>query len=106
MIFAQKPAAELTDNTGAVDSTEYASQSNTYTFTAKKGGTYRISVTGIADDVKLCLYIYDANGNLVKSDESCRNGDTLTLTDLAPGATYTIKISANGHITEYIISVQ
>jgi hypothetical protein len=106
LIFAQKPAAELTDNTGAVDSTEYASQSNTYTFTAKKGGTYRISVTGIADDVKLCLYIYDANGNLVKSDENCRNGDTLTLTDLAPGAKYTIKISANGYITEYIISVQ
>ena len=105
-IFGQKPVVVLTDNTGAADSFEYGQQSNYYTFTATEGGTYRIAITGMNANVDVCLYIYDANGSLVRSNEWCSNGEYLTLSDLVPGATYTIRVYADGTLTDYIISVQ
>ena len=105
-IFAEKTVVQLKDNTGAADSFEYKEQRNTYTFTATEGGDYRIAITGMTAGVDVCLYIYDANGSLIKSDEWCYNGEYLTLTDLVAGATYTIVVYANGVLTEYIISVQ
>lgn len=105
-IFGQKPVVVLTDNTGAADSFEYGEQSNYYTFTATEGGTYRIAITGMNANVDVSLYIYDANGSLVRSNEWCSNGEYLTLSDLVPGATYTIRVYADGTLTDYIISVQ
>lgn len=105
-IFGDKPVVALTDNTGAADSFEYGEQSNYYTFTATEGGTYRIAITGMNTNVDVCLYIYDANGSLIKSNEWCSNGEYLTLTDLVPGATYTIRVYADGALTDYVISIQ
>ena len=105
-IYGQKPVVELTDNTGAVDSFEYKNQSNTYTFTAEEGGTYRIAITDMVSGANVTVYIYDANGQAIKSDSYISNGEYFTLTDLVPGATYTIKVSCNGVLTEYVISVQ
>lgn len=57
-------------------------------------------------NVDICLYIYDANGQQVAADTYCYNGEYLTLSNLAPGATYTIRVYANGTLTDYIVSVQ
>lgn len=105
-IYGEKPVVELKDNTGAADSFEYKTQTNTYTFTATEGGTYRIAITGMTNGVDVKLYVYDVNGTLIKSDDWCYNGDTITLTNLAPGATYIIKVYADGVLTDYVISVQ
>ena len=105
-VYDTKPTVALKDNTGAADSFEYKSQSNYYTFVAQEGGTYRIAITGLNADVSVSVYIYDANGAQVKSDTTMYNGNYLTLTDLVPGATYTIRVYANGVLTDYVISVQ
>lgn len=105
-IYSEKPVVELTGNTGAADSFEYGEQNNYYTFTATEGGTYRIAITGMNANVDICLYIYDANGQQVAADTYCYNGEYLTLSNLAPGATYTIRVYANGTLTDYIVSVQ
>jgi hypothetical protein len=105
-VYDTKPIVVLKDNTGAADSFEYKTQSNYYTFVAQEGGTYRIAITGLNADVSVSVYIYDANGAQVKSDTTMYNGNYLTLTDLVPGATYSIRVYANGVLTDYVISVQ
>jgi hypothetical protein len=105
-VYPTKPVVALTDNTGAADSLEYKTQSNLYTFVAKEGGSYRVAITGLDANVSISVYIYDSNGTQIKSDTSMYNGNYLTLTDLVPGATYTIRVYANGVLTDYIISVQ
>ncbi len=105
-VYADKQAVELTDNTGALDCFEHLFQTNNYTFTAKAGGTYRIAITGLDEDVSVGLYIYDASGTWVLFDRECYNGEYLELQDLAPGATYTIKVCVNKEMTAYLISVQ
>lgn len=105
-VYAEKPVVELKKNSGLVDAFEYNDQVNTYTFTATEGGSYRIAITGLPDNVTVEAYVYDANGVEVAFRPYLRNGMEIELENLAPGASFIIRVRASGRMTTYMISLQ
>lgn len=105
-VYAEKPVVELKNNSGLVDAFEYTDQVNTYTFTATEGGSYRIAITGLPEDVTVGAYVYDANGVEVAFRPYLKNGMEIEFENLAPGAGFTIRVKAGGCVCTYMISLQ
>lgn len=88
----------VTSNSGVTDTMEYGGQVNNYAYTATHDGEMVIylRVDSYSYNRYLSIYVYDANGNKLGSDDYVYNGDTVTINNITAGTTYYVRVTSYG----------
>ena len=98
-IGKQKAMNEITVGTKVNDSVEFDEQINIYTFTATST-THSLEFSNMNNDLSLKVYVYNYLDEQVTMRFSCSN-DTISINQLTPGQTYTLKICQSNNFGSY-----
>lgn len=100
----QKPTVDISGIIHVADSTEFTDQTNVYTYTADKSGTYTFDFSEITKGAVLEAVITNRLGETVVSDYYIENGETLEVT-LNEGQTYTVTVKQVKGYTDYTLTI-
>jgi hypothetical protein len=89
----QKEAADVSGLTGLNDSMQYTDQRNVYLFTAPMDGNYRFEVGNLKNTMRVNVYAFTAEGELLRRADGVGGGHGLTLSSLREGETYEIHVA-------------
>lgn len=103
-IGLQKQTYDISNCTVITDSTEFVDQSNLYTFTAPRSGRYLFSFSEIMNQTSVFFMISNTLGETVGYDSYCGNGEMVEV-DLVGNQLYTIEVSQENGLSNYILSV-
>ncbi len=104
-INSPKDAISINSDMGVKGSIKFTDQTDIYNFTADKDGDHIVSISGMTSGAYVYVGIFDANGTEIDY-EYCYNNDTIKLTGLKSGDSYTIKVAQDYKLTDYILSVE
>lgn len=104
-VGVQKPTVDLTGVSQVNDRVEYTDQRNLYYFKVPHDGTYRFGITGLTAGTNVQMYIFDDPGNKIDYNDSCGNGEGLTLQNVTAGTIYEIQVRQNMGLSEYMLTV-
>ncbi len=103
--WTQKPCDDIT-NYGAVhDAMEFNGQENVYLFRCSASKEYRFCFTQLAENLRMNIYVYDAEWNRVASSMNVIEGYG-PYADLQMGQEYYIKVLAHSGSGDYTLDVQ
>ena len=102
----KKKDVEIRSNTIINDKIEYKTQANDYNLTVSKAGTHTVTVSGLASNINLEVYVYNELDETVAYDNYMKNGDKLTLKDLKVGEVYEIQVAYKDGLSAYKLTVE
>lgn len=112
-LYTAKPAADITVNTGVIDSIEYSGQMNTYNLTVDQDGTYNLYILNSDGTVSesgwdtgsVCVEVYDVDGNYVGSDGYMNGNDSIYM-ELKANTKYVVYVRYDYGRPTYMLSIE
>lgn len=76
-----------------------------YSFVPLRSGIHRFEISGLYEERKVSIYIYDAGNGIVAKREWIGNLDGVTTGDLTPGQDYTVLVKQEEGLSSFTLSI-